>query len=126
MTDVVVVVGVIGAALGLAVAARFWFGPGGPSVDVTGLAQGPAAIVFTRDNCTNCAAALEKVGGLGLSVRQVRAEDEPDELTSRGVSGVPTTVLIDSAGSVTGQFGGVPPRMALRRASKRAKEIPSG
>jgi len=126
MTDVIVVVGAVGAAVGLAVLARSWLGPGGPSVDVTGLVQGPAAIVFTRDNCSSCAAALEEVGGLGLPVRQVRAEDEPDELTSRGVSGVPTTVLIDKSGSVTGQFGGVPPRMALKRASKRAKEIPSG
>ena len=91
----------------------------GPPVDVVGLVEGRTAVVFTKDDCPTCLRALDRLDGLGIRVHQVRAEEQPEELESRGIDGVPVTVLIDGAGQVQGQFRGLPPRGALRRAVKR-------
>lgn len=127
MTDlarVAIVGGVLVAALVLAWWARTLAARRGSPIDVTGLMQGPAVIVFTKDDCANCAAALELVEGLGLPVRQIRAEEEPRVLKERTVSAVPVTVVIDGSGRTRGQFGGVPSKRALDRAAGRAREIP--
>ncbi|MBT8203181.1 MAG: hypothetical protein HKN74_04460 [Acidimicrobiia bacterium] len=86
-------------------------------VDVSGLTAGPAVVVFTKDDCANCARTLERIGALGLPIRQIRAEDDPEALRSRGITGVPVTVFVDSAGRSRRQFAGLPPARLLRRAA---------
>lgn len=126
MVDAAVVMGLLGVALVGGWVARTQKARSTPTVDVSGLAPGPAVVIFTRDDCPNCPAALERASALGLSVRRVRAEDEPGELARRGVEGVPITVVIGRDGRVHGQFGGVPPLRRLRRSARRASEIPDG
>jgi hypothetical protein len=124
-----VVAATVAGALGAAGWARRTAAHRGPEVDVTGLVVGPGVVIFTKDDCATCADALERVEGLGLAVRQIRAEEEPGELEARGVTGVPVTVVVDAAGLPCGRFAGLPARRALRRAARRARrsgEIPGG
>ena len=126
--QVAVVAAALAAALGTAWWARRSAARRGPAVDVTGLVVGPGVVIFTKDECITCAAALERVEGLGLPVRRVRAEDEPGTLEARGVTGVPVTVVVNQAGGACGRFAGLPARRPLRRAARRARrgarEIP--
>ena len=114
----VIVAVVVGAALLIAWWRRVRAARHGPPIDVGGLVAGPAAVVFTRDDCATCGATLERVGGLGLPVRQVRAEDEPAALAERGITGVPLTVIVDGEGRARGQIGGLPSLRKLRRAAR--------
>ena len=91
----------------------------GPPIDLGDLAAGRGAVVFTKDDCPTCVETLERLADLDVPIRQVRAEDHPEELESRGIDGVPVTVLVGSTGLPCGQFRGLPPRGALRRAVKR-------
>jgi len=121
LARVVTVVLITAAALGAAGWLRTRAGRRGEPIDVSGLAEGPAVVIFTKDDCATCAAALELVAGLGLPVRQVRAEDEPEVFEERGVAGVPLTVVIDRDGNRRGQFGGAPAGGPLARAARRAR-----
>ena len=91
----------------------------GPPIGLGDLASGRGAVVFTKDDCPTCVETLERLADLDIPIRQVRAEDHPAELESRGIEGVPVTVLVDGSGLVCGQFRGLPPRGALRRAVRR-------
>lgn len=88
-------------------------------VDVVGLAKGPVIVIFTKDDCANCALTLDRVAAVGLPVHQIRAEDDPEAFRSRGVAGVPVAVFIDSAGRARHQFAGLPSMRSLRRAAAR-------
>ena len=92
----------------------------GPPIDLGNLATGRAAVVFTKDDCPTCVRTLDLLGSLDIPIHQVRAEDRPEELESRGIDGVPVTLVVDGSGRVQGQFRGLPPRGALRRAVNRA------
>ena len=91
----------------------------GPPIELGDLVAGRAAVVFTKDDCPTCPETLERLKGLGIPIHQVRAEDRPEELASRGIDGVPVTVLVDGSGRIAGRFRGLPPRGALRRAVRR-------
>lgn len=110
-----------GAALGLAGWLRVRAARRGNPIDISGLAEGPAAVVFTKDDCSTCTAVLELVSTLGLPIRQVRAEDEPEIFEQRGVTAVPITIFIDGDANPRGQFGGVPARRPFERAARRAR-----
>ena len=91
----------------------------GPPLALGDLAAGKAAVVFTKDDCPACIDTLRRLAGFDIPIRQVRAEDRPEELESRGIDGVPVTVLVDASGRIHGQFRGLPPKRALRRAVTR-------
>lgn len=120
LVRVLIVVAAAAAALGLAGWLRARASGRGDPVDVTGLANGPAIVVFTKDDCSTCVTALESVSSQGLPIRQVRAEDEPEVFEARGVTAVPLTVIIDAAGLPLARFGGNPPKRSLQRAVRRA------
>ncbi|MGI9647175.1 MAG: hypothetical protein ACR2OI_01510 [Acidimicrobiia bacterium] len=121
LARVLIVAAVLAAALGLAGWLRARAAGRGDPVDVSGLVDGPAIVVFTKDDCATCVAALERVSSLGLPIRQVRAEDEPDIFEERAVTAVPLTVVVNSDGSPGARFGGDPPRRPLQRAVRRAR-----
>lgn len=119
---------VVGATLltALAISWRLRAGAArrGDPVDVAPLRAMSSAVVFTRDNCANCAEVMRLLTDLQVPIRQVRIEEEVDLFERLGVAAVPLTVLTDSSGNTRAQFGGVPQRRALRRALRRAGEIP--
>jgi len=92
----------------------------GDPIDVAGLREGAGVVIFTKDDCPTCVTMLALLETTVAPVRRVRAEDEPQELEARGVTGVPLTVVVDGAGRPIAQFAGVPPSRALRRAVARA------
>ena len=93
----------------------------GSPIDVRELAAGRAAVVFTKDDCPTCDRTLQKLELLDIPIVRVRAEDRPDELESRHITGVPVTVVVDRTGQNRGQFRGLPPSVSLRRAVRRAR-----
>lgn len=93
----------------------------GDPVDVSGLVDGPAAVVFTKDDCQTCVQTLDRLRALDLPIRQVRAEEHPEALATRDITGVPVTVIVDAVGTECGRFRGLPGRAALRRAVRRAR-----
>lgn len=119
-TRLVVVAAVVAVALAVAWVARRRNDRIGAPVDVTGLVDGRAAVVFTKDDCATCLETLALLRALEIPIRQVRAEDEPDRLEERNITGVPVTVIVDEEGREHGRFRGKPPRGALRRAVRRA------
>ncbi|MEE9473142.1 MAG: thioredoxin family protein [Acidimicrobiia bacterium] len=88
-------------------------------LDVSGLISGPGVVVFTKDDCPNCAAVLELLDGDPVTVRQVRAEAEPEVFEKLAIEGVPITVVVASAGRRVAQFAGLPRAASLRRALRR-------
>ena len=94
-------------------------------LDVSGLISGPGVVVFTKDDCPNCAAVLKLLEPSSLTLRQVRAEAEPEVFEQLAVDGVPITVVVADGGRNVGQFAGLPTAMSLRRALRRGGEIPS-
>ena len=96
----------------------------GDPIDVASLQAPSTAVVFTRDNCPNCARVLELMQERSIPVRQVRLEEEPAVFERLGVASVPLTVITDGAGRSRSQFGGVPTGRWLRRAARRVREIP--
>jgi hypothetical protein len=92
----------------------------GLPVDVTALVAGPAAVVFTKDDCRTCVRTLERLRTLDIAVVQIRAESQPRALERRAITAVPVTVIVDDGGVTRGQFRGLPPMRALRRAVHRA------
>jgi hypothetical protein len=121
LVRILIVAGAAAVALGLAGWLRARASGRGDPVDVSGLADGPAIVMFTKDDCSTCVTALERVSAQPLPVRQVRAEDEPEVFEARGVTAVPLTVIIDTAGKPIARYGGVPPTRSLQRAAKRAR-----
>ena len=115
-------------ALGAALAAAWWFrrvaARRGEPIDVASLGARSCAVVFTRDQCPNCARVLGILEELELPVRQIRIEDHQDVFERLGIAAVPLTVLTDGAGRGVAQFGGVPRPWVLRRAARRSREIP--
>ena len=88
-------------------------------LDVSGLISGPGVVVFTKDDCPNCAAVLELLDGDPVTVRQVRAEAEPEVFEKLAIEGVPITVAVAGAGRRVAQFAGLPRAASLRRALRR-------
>ncbi|MDH3538893.1 MAG: hypothetical protein OEP52_02760 [Acidimicrobiia bacterium] len=124
LTRGAIVVAGVAVVLGAAWLARRRAARRGFTLDVSGLLEGPGAIVFTKDDCATCVEMLGRLAALGLPIRQVRAEDEPGELEKRAVTSVPVTVIQDGEGRSRAQFRGLAPAGALRRAARRAGEIP--
>lgn len=114
---VVVVLAVV--ALLVAWLARFLHSRRQNRLDVSGLISGPGVVVFTKDDCPNCAAVLELLEGDPVTVRQVRAEAEPEVFEKLAIEGVPITVVVASAGRRVAQFAGLPRAASLRRALRR-------
>ena len=125
MTDpalrVAVLAAIVAAALVVIWLARRRARNVGPPVDVRELASGPAAVVFTKDDCPTCDETLQRLRALNVRIVQVRAEDRPDEFEARGITAVPVTVVLDESGESRGQFRGLPPSASLRRAVHRAR-----
>jgi hypothetical protein len=121
---VVIVATAVAAALGTAWLLRRRAARRGMSLDVSDLLEGPGVVVFTKDDCATCGEMLSRLTTLGLPIRQVRAEDEPEELEKRLVDSVPVTIIQDGTGRSRAQFRGLAPPGALRRAARRAREIP--
>ena len=96
-----------------------------PRVDVSRLISQPGVVVFTKDDCPNCAAVLKMLEPTGAVVRQVRAETEPEVFEQLAIEGVPLTVIVAAAGRQVAQFAGLPRAASLRRALRRVGEIPS-
>ncbi len=124
LARILIVLSVSGLSLAVAWWLRARSDRSGEPIDVAGLLAGGGVIVFTKDDCSTCVTTLALLEALSVPVRRVRAEDEPDELEARGVTGVPVTVVVDTAGRPVAQFAGLPPGRALRRAVARAGEIP--
>lgn len=120
LVRVVIVVAAVAAALGVAGLSRRWAGRRGMPIEVSGLLEGPGAVIFTKDDCATCVEMLDRLATVGLPIRQVRAEEEPDELERRSVTAVPVTVIQDGAGRPRAQFRGMASASALRRAARRA------
>lgn len=121
-------IALVAVALGGGLTVAWWFRRAaarrGHPVDVSTLAAPSSAVVFTRDQCSNCARVLGLLEELGMKVRHIRIEDEQDVFERLGVTAVPLTVLTDRAGRAVAQFGGVPRSRVLRRAARRSREIP--
>ena len=122
---VAVVVTLAVVALLVAWLARFLHSRRQNRLDVSGLISGPGVVVFTKDDCPNCAAVLELLDGDPVTVRQVRAEAEPEVFEKLAIEGVPITVVVASAGRHVAQFAGLPRAASLRRALRRVGSIPS-
>jgi len=116
---VAVVVTLAVVALLVAWLARFLHSRRQNRLDVSGLISGPGVVVFTKDDCPNCAAVLELLDGDRVTVRQVRAEAEPEVFEKLAIEGVPITVVVASAGRRVAQFAGLPRAASLRRALRR-------
>jgi len=116
---VAVVVTLTVVALLVAWLARFLHSRRQTRLDVSGLISGPGVVVFTKDDCPNCAAVLELLDGDPVTVRQVRAEAEPEVFEKLAIEGVPITVVVAGAGRRVAQFAGLPRAASLRRALRR-------
>jgi len=88
-------------------------------VNVAGLGMSPGIVLFTSDACPDCLVALDSAERTGLPLRRIRHETEPDQFTSRGVTGVPVLVVVDRAGEPVAQFSGKVPPQRLQRAVQR-------
>lgn len=120
---VVVAVGTLVALL-VAWVARAIYIKRGRAVDVKSLISGPGVVVFTKDDCPNCAAVLAMLKPTGVKIHQVRAEAQPEVFAKLGIEGVPITVVVSGSGNTAAQFSGLPRPARLRRALRRFGEIP--
>ncbi len=116
---VFVVVTLTVVALLVAWLARFLHSRRQTRIDVSGLISGPGVVVFTKDDCPNCVAVLELLERDSVTVRQVRAEAEPEVFEKLAIEGVPITVVVAGAGQRVAQFAGLPRAASLRRALRR-------
>ena len=115
-----VVILVIGAAIGVGLIAARVRRPHHPTVDVSELGTAPGIVIFTSTDCANCREALEIVRAQPLPVREVTNELEPGRLANAGVEAVPLTVVVGADRRQIARYAGIPPRRALRKAVARA------
>ena len=120
-----VVVLAVGGALLVAWMARVFSNRRQRTLDVSWLMSDPGVVVFTKDECPNCAAVLAILKPTGAPVRQIRAEAEPEVFERLAIEGVPVTVVVAAQGRNVAQFAGLPRAALLRKAWRRVGEIPS-
>ena len=89
-----------------------------PPVDISGLGLPPGLIVFTSTACTRCKEVLATAKALGVPLREVTYELEPDLQESAGVTGVPLTLVVDAEGTLVTQIAGAVSARRLRRATQ--------
>lgn len=111
---VAIVLGII--VLALARAARRFQQPVHPLIDLAGTDLPTGVLLFTSTDCTNCAAARERLKEAGVPYREVTWELEGRVLESAGIQAVPVAVFRSEHGATVAQIAGVPTRRALRKA----------
>jgi glutaredoxin len=109
-----VVIGIV--VLALARAARKFEQPVHPFIDLAATDLPTGVVLFTSTDCTNCAAARERLKQAGVSYREVTWELEGRVLERAGVQAVPVAVFRGEDGATVAQIAGVPTRRALRKA----------
>lgn len=124
MTDLALRVAVAGgvavlALLGARLAARHQRSAQ-PKARVSGLDVDAAVIAFTSTDCPTCRKMMRRLGDLGVPIREVTHELEPDRFEAAGVEGVPLIVVMTPGGSPTQQLAGTVSTARLRRAVARA------
>jgi len=90
------------------------------ALDIEGAGFSPGLVVFTSTDCRRCKEALEVAKATGAPLREVTYELEAGLQERLGVTGVPLTVVVDSAGRSVAQFAGSLHPRRLRRALERS------
>lgn len=89
---------------------------------VEGNLTGPGVFLFTAAACDSCrparTACRRILGDNGFE--EYTWEDHPDLLTRLGVAEVPSGSVLDASGAEVGSFVGVPSRLRLRWAVRKA------
>lgn len=100
----------------VALATRRFQRPAHPRVELHGTGLPAGIVIFTSTECSSCKDALAEVRNAGVPLREVTWELERATFESVGVTAVPLTLVVDSAGTVLDQIVGVPRRRRLLRA----------
>ena len=114
----VVVVLVLARVVAL-ILARF-LRPKHPDVTVGDEGGRPGIVLFTSTDCSTCKQTISRIEQSGISFREITHELEPHRFESWGISGVPLTVVLDSASVVVDLITGVPSLRRIRRAAQSA------
>ncbi len=114
-----VVVVLVLARVAALVLARF-LRPKHPDVIVGEEGDRPGIILFTSTDCSACKETISRIEQSGISFREITHELEPQRFESWGISGVPLTVVLDSASVVVDMITGVPSQRRIRRAAHSA------
>jgi len=116
-----VVAGVVLFVAMVSLVARRLGAPYHAGVDLGGLDLPPGLVMFTSTECENCKKALAIAKATGAPLREITHEIEPGTFEKAEVTGVPLTIVIDAAGNVVDQFGGIPQRRRLARALAKTR-----
>jgi hypothetical protein len=120
MVRAVLLVGLVGVAVAVGVIATRVRRVSQPQARVVGLGFDAAIIAFTSTDCSNCRKVMRRLSKLGVPVREVAYELEPQHFEEAGVEGVPLVVVTKRDGTRSAQFGGSVGKVRLRRALARA------
>ena len=120
VVQVLLVMAVVVAAIGIGRAADRRQRPTHPPVDLSGLDVPPGVVVFTSTQCDNCKRVMARLREIGAPVREVTHELEPQLFESAAVGAVPLAVVTDPQGIVVAQLAGAVSRRAVRRAVVKA------
>lgn len=115
----VLVFAVIGIAAALAIVARRRLSYH-QALDIEGAGFDPGLVVFTSTDCRRCKEVLRVAKASGAPLREVTYELEAALQERLGVTGVPLTLVVDSAGRTVAQFAGSVHPRRLRRALARS------
>lgn len=119
LVRVVLVCGVLAVAAAVAYLARGRFSTH-PELDLTGVEFAPGLVVFTSTACRRCKVVLAAAKATGAPLREVTYEIEAGLQERLGVTGVPLTLVIDTAGQPVAQYAGLVGSRSLRRALHQA------
>ncbi len=87
-----------------------------PPADLSGFDFDAAIVAFTSTDCSTCRKVMQRVGALGVAVREVTYELESPSFEKAGVDGVPLVVVLTPRQEPSAQFGGAVSRRRLQRA----------
>jgi glutaredoxin len=114
----------VGGVVGAALLAGWWASrhrqPVHPPVDLAAIDVPPGVVAFTSTQCDNCKRVMAMLRDLDVPVREVTHELEAGMFAAAGVEAVPLLVVTDRDGRAVRRLAGTPTRAAIKRAVRAA------
>ncbi len=125
MSQTVIAVAVIAAALGVAFVATKLHRPMHPTIVVGDLGDRPGVVLFSSTDCKTCKETIARLKALSMPFREVTYELESHRFEEWDVVAVPLTVFINADSLPVAVFTGVPSKRTLTAAAGLAGVVPT-
>jgi hypothetical protein len=120
MVRLIVALGVVALALGVAYVASKIRRPIHPDIVVGDVGDRPGVVMFTSTDCSTCKQAIGRLKTAQVPFREVTHELEPARFEEWEVLAVPLTVFLNESSEAVAVLTGVPTKRAIGRAAARA------